>query len=406
MMRELDAVCENRHSVQRQALLQQLATFSLEDREAYLYDCAAFNTSNLVRCVLESGVAVDARAGQERSRTSLMRAADSGSADALKALLAGGADHTLVDSMQGTALHLSAYNGHLACLEALLAAGASPNAADAFANTPLMTALMAKHMDCALALLPVTNLMHTNCHGAMVLQMCGSLGCSEECFELLLSLTEDVDVRSVPGESPCHLSTALHCASQNGQYTLARALLKRGADRMARDSLGRTPLHLAAMQGQLACIVLLVGRQGKVMMTPDQVNATAVDGLGALHLAAFGGHQKCCGVLLAAGAQLDASSPVNGHTPLTAAQATHPNDAALIELLSGRGPAQLPGTVCDHCGKTAEQASVNTLKACGGCQAARFCGAACIAAAWPGHKKACKARRAVVEAAAAPKIAH
>ena len=96
-----------------------------------------------------------------------------------------------------------------------------------------------------------------------------------------------------------------------------------------------------------------------------------------------------------------------GATPLMLAQRHQTDNAALIELLSGRGPAQLPGTVCDHCGKTAEQASVNTLKACGGCQAARFCGAACIAAAWPGHKKACKARakERAKERAAAKKAA-
>ena len=49
-------------------------------------------------------------------------------------------------------------------------------------------------------------------------------------------------------------------------------------------------------------------------------------------------------------------------------------------------------TVCDHCGKTAEQASVPCLKTCGACHGMRYCSAACSAAAWPGHESACKAR--------------
>ena len=74
------------------------------------------------------------------------------------------------------------------------------------------------------------------------------------------------------------------------------------------------------------------------------------------------------------------------------AQHFHPTNAALLALLSGAGPAQLPGTVCDHCGKTAEQASVKLLKSCGSCYGMRYCSAECSAAAWPAHKAACKER--------------
>ena len=84
------------------------------------------------------------------------------------------------------------------------------------------------------------------------------------------------------------------------------------------------------------------------------------------------------------------------------AQEQHPANAALHALLSGAGPAQLPGTVCDRCLKTPAQAKVSILKACGNCHAARYCGADCAAAAWPAHKKACRARLAELEEAAKP----
>ena len=138
-------------------------------------------------------------------------------------------------------------------------------------------------------------------------------------------------------------------------------------------------------------------------MTPDEVDAVAVNGGTALHVAAHEGHGKVCGFLLEAGARLDLKTS-RGNTPLMYAQQFQPTNAALHALLSGAGPAQLPGTVCDHCGKTAAQASVSSLKGCAQCHDARYCGAACGAAAWPGHKKACKARAKEREEAAKPTI--
>ena len=238
--------------------------------------------------------------------------------------------------------------------------------------------------------------------GLTALHICVATA-SDECFRLLLPQYGDVDVRTMPGvdEKGVLLPDAfnrapLHWACARGQHEMAKALLSRGASRMARDSLGCIPLHYAALAGHLRSVIVLIGRADNVKMTPAELNAVALDGATPLLYAAEKGHEKICGLLLEAGARLDAKTKA-GHTPLMVAQQFQPNNTALFALLSGQA-AHLPGTVCDHCGKTPAQASVPYLKTCGECQSVRYCGAACSAAAWRGHKAVCRARVAEVEA--------
>ena len=96
-------------------------------------------------------------------------------------------------------------------------------------------------------------------------------------------------------------------------------------------------------------------------MTPAEVDAADDDGWTALHLAAFKGLDHICGVLLGAGARLDAKAS-GCWTPLMVALRYQPTNAALHALLSGDGLTQPLNLVCDHCGKTAEEASVRSLK--------------------------------------------
>ena len=172
---------------------------------------------------------------------------------------------------------------------------------------------------------------------------------------------------------------------------MCKALLGSGADRMALDSKLRTPLHYAAHNGHLSCVVMLVGRPGKIHMTPAEVDAADENGWTALKVAAQHGFDQICSMLLGVGAQLGAKTS-DGATPLFIAQQFHPTNAALHALLSGDALEQPLGLVCDHCSLTAEQASPKKLRPCGKCFVVRYCSKACQLAAWPGHKAACKAR--------------
>jgi len=121
-------------------------------------------------------------------------------------------------------------------------------------------------------------------------------------------------------------------------------------------------------------------------MTPAELDTASKGGWTALHNAAFNGHIKCCGALIAAGASLDAKTKV-GYTPLICAQQAHPANAALLELLSGGGSEHPPGVGCDQCGGVSADGLMMT---CIDCNAARYCSAACAALHWRGHKAECK----------------
>jgi hypothetical protein len=232
------------------------------------------------------------------------------------------------------------------------------------------------------------------------------------CFQLLLEHIADVDVRTRAGVdengAPFAWSfnrTALHIACQSGLFDMAKALLRRGASRVARDSKQLIPLHLAAEKGHLACVVELIGRAGHPKMTPAEMDSANDRGSTSLHWAAYEGHERVCAVLLQAGASLAARTPW-GATPLMIAQLNHPTKASLHALLSGAGPEHPSGTVCDCCGKTAEQAGVHSLKVCSGCHIAFYCCDACAKAAWRrgGHKAVCVARAAEREAEAKARV--
>ena len=401
-LRALDPKCGNPKSSDSRRTVVKLANHeSLEFKAAYMHSAVYLGLSNLVRCALTAKISPDTR-WDENNTPVLVLAAGWGRVRVLKQLLDAGADHSLTDSGGFTAMTVAAQRGFLEIVQLLLAAGIDVNKADVLGMTPLVHAVRQSHTEVVRVLIPASDLLHTTCAGQTAAHACAFAG-SVDILELLLDSMSDVDFRTVAGTDengkpiPHWNESSLLIACSNGQRLMAKALLRRSASRMAKNNQKQTPLHCAAISGHLLCVVLLVGPEKK-KMTPEEVDAKDINGRTALHLtAAKSGSEHVCGVLLEAGARLDAMDS-DGWTPLMHAQESHPTNAALHALLSGADPANLPGTVCDHCGKTAAQASVNCLQGCKQCSAVRYCGAACQTAAWPAHKKACKARAAELKA--------
>ena len=356
-LRALDRQCAVANSVVSERTVRQIAAAPLEYKEAVLINTTIWGLGNLVRCALEAQASPNETSDESTGCTPLLSAAGQlGHTSALKSLLAGGANIELADNTGLTALAAAARQGQLSCVQLLLDAGANANTQDDLGNTPLMEAVMYKHVECARALLPASNLALADCAGNTAFHA-AVMTASEACFELLLPL-HDVDVRTVPGVDvttgkavPIFNKTVLHIAGETGHLSMIKALLSRGADRMARDTKQRMLLHYAAARGHLSCVTMLIGRPGKVRMTPAEVDAADGDRATALYYAAQNGVPQICAVLLEAGARLDAKSSAEGgsDTPLTIAKKFQPTNAALHALLSGDGPARPPSLVCDHC---------------------------------------------------------
>ena len=96
----------------------------------------------------------------------------------------------------------------------------------------------------------------------------------------------------------------------------------------ARDKSGATPLHQAALKGNLALASLLLQHGA-------DVNARDGGGATPLHNAALSGRSELAALLLDKGADREARDAESGATPLSLAAAW--GRTALVELLVERG---------------------------------------------------------------------
>jgi len=287
-------------------------------------------------------------------------------------------------------LHVAGSKGAIDVLRILLEAGANANSTDSVGNLPLGAAIIKGQLACARGLIPHTDLRTCCASGHNVLHVC--IICNQlEIFKLLLPhFADDMDVRTIkprpPADPDCpYHATPLYFACQGGHHAMVKALLAAGASRTAHRSDSVSCLHMAANCGHLACVTLLIGRPDNQKMSAAENDARDSLGRTPLFLAAKNGHRYCCAALLAAGADPGTAVP-DGRTALDIAKQFHPGNQELIELLECRGGGPAP-LLCVGCG-----ASDKRLRACSACGSAAFCSAACLAEAWTTgtHKAECK----------------
>ena len=131
------------------------------------------------------------------------------------------------------------------------------------------------------------------------------------------------------GVAGCATTTPLHHAAKVGNVADVKELLAQRPQLIgARDTFGGTPLHVAAASGRWGVVEVLVA-QGA------DVNATASNGVTPLHLAASLGHQKVAELLLANGADVNAADPEWKVTALHSAAGF--GRRQMVELLLAKG---------------------------------------------------------------------
>ena len=251
---------------------------------------------------LIKGEGVDAKDAQ--GQTPLMQAAAFGSAEAVRTLIAAGADVRAAGSAGFTALHLAADD--LAKTRMLLDAGVDVNAASQLGRTPLIAAAASSQ--------------------------------SAEVVRLLLARGANMNAADNSGV------TALNAAANADNREAAELLLERGADPNAQARLPQaaTPLMGAAINGNAALVASLLARKANVAVVSERTGAIVKNGpvrfgsVTALHLAATGGNPQVVESLLKAGAPVNAAD-TRGMTPLVFAVATDRPDPRIIRFLLANG---------------------------------------------------------------------
>ncbi len=142
--------------------------------------------------------------------------------------------------------------------------------------------------------------------------------------DVLLKNGADVNARDTLGETPLFL------AARKGFETIVKSLLDHGADANAKTRRGCTPLHAAADSGLAEIVALLLAR-GAVADAKDQ------SGLTPLFYAVCKGHTKAAEILLKKGTQVNAKDNL-GQTPLHKALAVGKQD--MVRLLKQYGATE------------------------------------------------------------------
>ncbi len=273
----------------------------------------------------------------------------------LKSLIAGG-DVNLKDRRGATPLMYAAAAGNVDAVRALLAAGADPKAKNAFDATALMWGVT--NLEKVRLLVDAgADVNARSKQGMTPLLIAASNAGSIEIVRLLLAKGAEVKSKSdsTPAAADANdpLATRRRKSGGQGGYTpllaaaaandleMARLFVEKGVDANAATRRGDTPLHFAAGAGNLAMVKLLLAKGANVnAATMDAVQVrkgpVALNHLTALMYAAPYGTPELIRTLIDAGAQVNAKD-IRDMTPLMLAVSSETQNPEVVRMLLAKG---------------------------------------------------------------------
>ena len=212
-----------------------------DEVESILHLAAEHGSGELLRLLLARGVPIadaDARTGN----LPLHVAALQGNGEAVAALLETGASATSPGELGRTPLHLACSGGNRQVVRLLLGAGVPSDSVDDLGLTPLHVAAQEEH-DQILAMLLFRGLESPDPNvrdrrGWTPLHEAAAFGAYRCAYQLSGIQAVEIDARTSFQRTPLHL------AALRGDVDVLELLLERGADPVAEDSAGETAADL------------------------------------------------------------------------------------------------------------------------------------------------------------------
>uniref|UniRef100_A0A8C1WS57 Ankyrin repeat domain 28b n=1 Tax=Cyprinus carpio TaxID=7962 RepID=A0A8C1WS57_CYPCA len=242
-----------------------------------------------VYSLINKGANVDAK--DKRGRTALHRGAVTGHEECVEALLQHNASFMVRDCRGRSPVHLAAACGHVGVLGGLLHAAQSvvtiPVITDHQGYTPLHWACYNGHDTCVEVLLE-QELFHKTEGNTFSPLHCAVINDNEGAAEMLIDTLSPAIVNSTDSKN----RTPLHAAAFTDHVECLQLLLGQNAQVNCVDAGGKTPLMMAAENGQTNAVEVLVS-SAKADLTLQDANKNT-----ALHLACSKGHETSALLIL------------------------------------------------------------------------------------------------------------